>query len=269
MGRGLDESGLSVRNDVTFPTQSSHPLRENGMPQETRNRKFSRAALGAVFGIVLVIAGGTGVFAGDDDEDGDLPDTKFLKGLLRGFGLRNGQEAGIEYKERPPLVVPQSRDLPPPVAAGSLAAGNPEWPVDPDVKRRAAERKARAERKPIDVYKAGDALKPSELAAGRTDKPPMKTSTDGSPEMTPSQLGYKGGLWSSIVGFGKTFTGEKDIETATFDHEPRRTTLTDPPSGYRTPSPAQPYGINAKAEAEKAKAQQRGPTDRQTETVDK
>jgi hypothetical protein len=237
------------------------------MPQANRNRKFSRATLCAVFGIVLVIAGGTGVFAGDNDEDEDLPDTKFIKGLLRGFGLRNGQEAGIEYKERPPLVVPPSRDLPPPVAAGSLAASNPAWPVDPDVKRRAAERKARAERKSYDFDKAGDALKPSELAAGRTDKPATKTSTDGSPEMTPSQLGYTGGLWSSILGLGKTFTGEKDIETATFAHEPHRNSLTDPPTGYRTPSPAQPYGINAKAEAEKAKAERRGPTDRQTETV--
>ena len=100
------------------------------MPQENRNRLFSRAALCAVFGIVLVIAGGTGVFAGDDDEDNDAPDTKFFKGLLRGFGLRNGEEAGIEYKERPPLVVPPSRDLPPPVAAGSLTANNPAWRYD-------------------------------------------------------------------------------------------------------------------------------------------
>ena len=239
------------------------------MPQEDRNRLFSRAALCAVFGIVLVIAGGNGVFAGDDDEDNDAPDTKFLKGLLRGFGLRNGQEAGIEYKERPPLVVPPGRDLPPPVAAGSLTANNPAWPVDRDEKRRASERKAKAERKSFDIDKAGDPLKPSELAAGKTDKPGVKTSTDGSPEMTPSQLGYTGGLWSGILGLGKTFSGAKDIETATFVHEPHRNALTDPPSGYRTPSAAQPYGINAKAEAEKAKAQQRGPTDRQTETVDK
>jgi len=240
------------------------------MPRENRNRKFSRAALCAAFGIVLVIAGGTAVFAGDDDDD-DLPDTKFLKGLLRGIGLRNGQEAGIEYKERPPLVVPPSRDLPPPVAAGSLTVNNPAWPADPDEKKRAAARKAKAERKPYDAYKAGDALKPSELAAGRTDKPGTKTSEgpDHSPEMTPSQLGYKGGLWNSILGLGKTFTGEKEVETATFAREPARSYLTDPPPGYRTPSANQPYGINAKAEAEKAKAQQRGAVDRQVETVDK
>src|SRR5215470_5221507 len=102
---------------------------ENGMPQESRNRKFSRAALSAAVGIVLVLAGGTAVFAGDDEDD-DLPDTKFIKSILRGIGLRNGHEAGIEYKERPPLVVPPSHDLPPPVAAGSLTVNNPAWPAD-------------------------------------------------------------------------------------------------------------------------------------------
>src|SRR5215471_1225765 len=232
------------------------------MPEDNRNRRFSRA-LCAVFGIVLVIAGSTVVFAGDNDDDGDLPDTKLIKRFLRGLGLRNGQEAGIEYKERPPLVVPPSRNLPPPTTAGSLAVNNPAWPADPDEKRRAAERKARAERKSFDPIKAGDPLKPSELAAGRTDKPAMKTGEgpDHSPEMTPSQLGYTGGLWNSILGLGKTFTGEKNVETATFTREPARDSLTDPPAGYRTPSTAQPYGINGKAELPKP-----GPADRQVDT---
>src|ERR1700732_4627829 len=110
-----------------------------GMPQKNRNHKFARAALCATFGIVLVIAGNTAVFAGDDDDD-DLPDTKFLKGMLRALGLRTGQEPGIEYKERPQLVVPPSRDLPAPATPGSLAATNPAWPADPDEKRRNAER---------------------------------------------------------------------------------------------------------------------------------
>ena len=236
------------------------------MPEDNLNRRFSRAALCVVFGIVLVIAGSTVVFAGDNDDDDDAFDTKLVKKFLRGLGLRNGQEAGIEYNERPPLVVPPNRNLPPPAAAGSLAVNNPAWPADPDEKRRAAERKAKAERKPFDPYKAGEALRPSELAAGRTDKSAMKTGEgpDHSPEMTPSQLGYTGGLWSSILGLGKTFTGEKNVETATFAHEPARNTLTDPPVGYRTPSNAQPYGINGKAELPKP-----GPLDRQSDTFGK
>src|SRR5262249_15856568 len=152
------------------------------------------------------------------------PDTKLIKKFLRGLGLRNGQEAGIEYQERPPLVVPPNRNLPPPAAAGSLAVNNPAWPVDPDEKRRAAERKARAERKAFGPIKAGDPRKPDGPAGGRTDKPATKSGEgpDHSPEMTPSQLGYTGGLWNSILGLGKTFTGEKNVETATFAHEPTR-----------------------------------------------
>jgi hypothetical protein len=229
------------------------------MPQQNRNRKFSRAALGAAFGIALVVAGSTAVLAGDD-EDTDLPDVKFFKSLLRGFGLRNGQEAGIEYKERPPLVVPPSRDLPVPAAESSLAASNPAWPVDPDEQRRKAARKAKAERRPHSMNPAdtqeGNALMPSELAAGRTDKPAMKTSQgspdEHSPEMTPSELGYTGGLWSSILGIGKAVGLADKSESATFVREPVRNTLTDPPAGYRTPSPVQPYGIDGKTANEKA-----------------
>ena len=227
------------------------------MPQKYRNRKFARTALCAAAGIFLVIAGGSAVYAADDDDE--LPDAKFVRGLLRGLGLRNGQEAGIEYKERPPLVVPPGRDLPVPATAMSPAANNPAWPADPDEKRRSDERKAKAARKPFDIYKAGDPLQPNELAAGRTDKPAVKTSEgpDHSPEMTPSQLGYVGGLWSGITGLGKSFSKEKEFESAKFVREPPRNTLTEPPVGYRTPSPAYPYGVNSKGDRPKAKAEDR------------
>jgi len=233
------------------------------MPPPTRNRKFARAALCAAFGIFLVIGGGVGMAYAVDDEDDNLPpDEKFIRGLLRGLGLRNGQEAGIEYKERPPLVVPPSRDLPRPATTGSITATNPAWPADPDEKRRIAERKARAERKPYDPFKAGERLSPSELAAGRTDKPSAPAPPGGpdySPEMTPSQLGYTGGIWS-FKNFG--FGGD-NTETGRFSREPPRSALTDPPVGYRTPSPAQPYGLNGKAE----KARTRPAADPQIDTV--
>jgi hypothetical protein len=230
----------------------------NGMPQKNRNHKFARAALCAAFGVVLVIAGGTAVLAAEDEDD-ELPDAKFVRGLLRGLGLRNGQEAGIDYKERPPLVVPPSRDLPPPATAGSLTATNPAWPADPDEKRRNAERKAKAERKPYDPIKSGESLRPNELAVGRTDKPSVKTSQgpDHSPEMTPSELGFTGSMWNGLLGLGKSFSADKDVETANFAREPPRNTLTEPPVGYRTPSPAQPYGVNGKAERPKPQADDR------------
>ena len=235
------------------------------MPQESRTcksatHKSALAVLFAAFGIALVVASSTTVFAADDDDD-ELWDTKMVRKFLRGFGLRNGQEAGIEYKERPPLVLPSGRDLPPPVAANSPKVNNPAWPTDPDEKRRADERKAKKERRPVQDLDAaaggkdGNPLSPSELAAGRTDKPGVKTGDlDKSPELTPSQLGWANSMWSSAVGLTKTFTGEKEVETRTFVREPMRNTLTDPPTGYRTPAPAQPYGINTKADRPKGTA---------------
>ena len=37
-------------------------------------------------------------------------------------------------------------------------------------------------------------------------------------------------------------------ETGTFTNEPSRNTLTEPPPGYQTPSPAQPYGVTRRVE---------------------
>ena len=59
------------------------------------------------------------------------------------------------------------------------------------------------------------------------------------------------------MGLGRTFSKDKDVEAAKFVREPPRGTLTEPPVGYRTPSPAYPYGINGKAERPKAEASDR------------
>ena len=50
--------------------------------------------------------------AGDDDQQVPL-DTKILRGILEGLGLRRDGDA-INYQERAPLVIPPSHDLPPP-----------------------------------------------------------------------------------------------------------------------------------------------------------
>jgi hypothetical protein len=48
--------------------------------------------------------------------------------LMRSLGMSGGPESEINYTERSPLVVPPSRDLPPPAASAALA---PDWPRDP------------------------------------------------------------------------------------------------------------------------------------------
>jgi hypothetical protein len=197
------------------------------MSQNSRNLTFSRATLCAVSGIALLVAGSAAVRA-EDDTGGDRPYTKFFNKMLGNIGLRE-QEAGIEYKERPPLVVPPSRDLPQPAAAGSPAAKNAAWPADADGKKRAADRG-----------------KPKKDRSVLTDKP------DDSATPT-SQSDGSGGVWNSVTSFGKTITGN-NRESATFVHEPSRNALTDPPAGYRTPAPSQPYGINGLADKAKSKS---------------
>ena len=207
------------------------------MPQKSRNHEFSRATLCAAFGIALVVAGSTAVRAGDDGGD-DGPYKKFFNKMLNNVGL-GAPEAAIEYKERPPLVVPPTRDLPPPGAVSSPSVRNPDWPSDPEAKKRSANRDRKAERSVLAGDRAGGGT------AGPTSQPD----------------GTQSGVWNKLTGWTKSFTHSK--ESATFLHEPSRNALTDPPAGYRTPSPAQPYGISGTADSAKAKSKE----DRQAETV--
>jgi len=64
--------------------------------------------------------------------------------------------------------------------------------------------------------------------------------------MRPSELGSKS-FFSDIFS---TFSDKG--ETGTFNGEPARESLTAPPAGYQTPSPAQPYGLAPKKAKAKA-----------------
>jgi hypothetical protein len=240
------------------------------MPQTIGNCQVARAAICAAFGIFLVMAGGVATAYAEDDDA--LPDEKFMRSFLRGLGLRNGEEAGIEYKERSPLVLPPTRDLPVPAAvAPPPAKVNPAWPTDPD---KVAEKQTKKPKKPIvwltDVQQ--DRLTAEEWNAGRTPQAAPPGSPQGTPpapaepntrpgasqagngnaEMTPKELGYNNTIWDNIFGFTNIFKSDKP-ESKPFVREPSRAALTDPPAGYRTPSPSQPYGLNSKETGVEAK----------------
>ena len=84
------------------------------MPRDVWHRKLTSAVVGTMLGVLLVLAGSAGAaFAADDDNEGWY-DQRIIRSFLRGLGLQNGREGTIEYKERPPLVVPPNRNLPPP-----------------------------------------------------------------------------------------------------------------------------------------------------------
>lgn len=60
-------------------------------------------------------------------------EANILKGIFGAIGITGPERPAIEYRERAPLVVPPTRELPPPVAPDALAA-NPQWPEDPTLR---------------------------------------------------------------------------------------------------------------------------------------
>jgi hypothetical protein len=221
------------------------------MPRDVRHHKLTSAILGTTLGMLLIIAGSAGTALAADDDGEGFYDQRLLRSFLRGLGLSNGREGTIQYKERPPLVVPPTRDLPRPETTGSIAQRDPAWPSDPDEAKRRAAKKAKAERKPMgDPDTFGDGVTPRDLAVGKASGPANETGLkpgqtyETSTQLRPDELGYHGGMWSGLVGLGSTFSTNKPAEGAKFLREPRRASLTEPPSGYRTPSPDQPYGLN-------------------------
>jgi len=209
-----------------------------GMPQDRlaggvivgrniRRMKFLRVALcGAVAAFALC-----GAFSAARAGDDDVSNQSFTEKFFDTLGLHDpfAPQYGINYSERSPLVVPPTRDLPPPITSNGPPA--PGWPVDPEVKARAGAKKDdRVSPHPDYVIDSSRPLRPNELNATTVNAP--GTSSQSSP----SELGAKKpGIFS--------FDWLKQEDYGTFTGEPPRVSLTDPPPGYQTPSPDQPYGI--------------------------
>jgi hypothetical protein len=200
------------------------------------------AAFGLTLGAVAVLHPGTARAA--DDE---VPiDQKFMRNIMEGLGLKRDGEPTISYQERAPLVLPSSRELPPPERTDAFTANNPAWPKDPDVARRKAEAAQERDRNISDEReREQNPLRPDQHTPSGSPKKKQARKDDGyeapasgfGNQLLPSQLGA-----SSSTVWGAMFGGKKE-ETAKFTAEPPRASLTDPPPGYQTPSPDQPYGL--------------------------
>ena len=137
--------------------------------RERQPGRLRRSAAAAAVTLAIAIAWSAGCARAADDDDEDVPlDTKLLRQFMKDLGLRRDGQEGIDYRERAPLVVPPTRDLPPPRSEDEVAAKTPAWPKDPDARRRkeatAAER-ARLKGN-FSVEEDMRALRPDEL-----DKP--------------------------------------------------------------------------------------------------
>jgi hypothetical protein len=168
-----------------------------------------------------------------------------LQKLLGAAGVLDLPKDPIDYQERSPLVVPPSAVLPPPSNVGDVAKLNPEWPADPDWRRArdgVAQSKITPEERRGNFYPWGGNVKVEDMSRVNPAKPDKKKSNDpsgdyatageeakaGAERYSPSQLGFRG--W-----------GKKD--SVSFTGEPERSLLTEPPAGYRVPSPNAPYGV--------------------------
>ena len=189
-----------------------------------RAKIFNIALSGAVVALVACAC-----FGGARRRRRRVFQESFTDKILNTLGLHDpfAPQYGINYSERSPLVVPPTRDLPPPQSSNGPPA--PNWPVDPEIRARAAAKSDDSVRPAPDyVTDSSRPLRPDELNAVN----PPGTNDQSSP----SELGAKKpGIFS--------FDWLKQEDYGTFTGEPPRVSLTDPPPGYQTPSPDQPYGI--------------------------
>ena len=112
-----------------------------GMPQDRLlSRRLGRAAL---FGAVAVAMIYTAPEARADDDGPSV-----FGSIMHSLGFRRSGETydGIDYNERSPLVVPPTRDLPPPVSSNAPPA--PNWPKDAKMSKAAEKERPKKDEAP-------------------------------------------------------------------------------------------------------------------------
>ena len=212
----------------------------------------------------LVVTAGT-ARAGDDDRTFTEKVTDGFYGVIRGTNMDNH---GIDYRERSPLVVPPSLDLPPPASAAADAPVA-NWPKDPDERQRkaviAAKKKAAPPPGRVLVGTAGavqaqpiNIAPPVDPQSGQppipgTTRPAYASDRNGT-ALTDPIYDKPGDLFTGgaadladSIGIGNLFGSSSkkavQVEPGT---EPARQALTQPPVGYQTPSPNYAYGEEKK-----------------------
>jgi hypothetical protein len=217
----------------------------------------------AVLSLSLGLVVTTTARAGDDDRTFSEKIMDGFYGTIRGTNMDN---RGIDYRERSPLVVPPTLDLPPPASADAQVAN---WPKDPDERQRkaviAAKKKAAPPPTRVLVTTAGalqaqpiNIAPPVDPQAGTPPVPgttrPAYASDRNGTALTDPVYDKPGDLFTGgaadladSIGIGNWFGGGSSkpvqVEPGT---EPARQALTQPPVGYQTVSPNYAYGEEKK-----------------------
>jgi hypothetical protein len=225
-------------------------------------------SIGRAFGLaVLSLSLGLAVTAGTaraEDNDGRTMSEKIsdgFYGMIRGTNMDN---RGIDYRERSPLVVPPTLDLPPPSASSGDAQQIANWPKDPDERTRKAVIAAKKKNAPpvSRVQAAANGGQPQainiappveEAAAPGTTRPAYASDRNGT-ALTDPVYDKPGDLFTGgasdladKLGVGDLFGGSKKSAMYEPGTEPAREALTQPPIGYQTPSAGYAYGETKKS----------------------
>ena len=212
----------------------------------------------------LLVAAGS---ARAEDNDGRTMSEKISEGfygMIRGTNMDN---RGIDYRERSPLVVPPTLDLPPPSASSGDAQQIANWPKDPDERQRkaviAAKKKSAPPAARVQVTAAGTApqaqainiappVTPQDAPAPGTTRPAYASDRNGT-ALTDPIYDKPGDLFTGgaadladSIGIGNLFGGSVKSAPIEPGTEPARQALTQPPVGYQTPSPNYAYGEQKK-----------------------
>ena len=144
-----------------------------------------------------------------------------MKSLLGAMGIIPRERPPIEYRERPPLVVPPKAELRAPIEPGSAESRAANWPKDPDVAAR--RREAAEARRPATE---NTRLSPEEIQAGRRAGSMPVTAPAGHVSertvLTPDEL--------------RAADPRNARRPVLAGAEPERQSLTEPPAGYRKPA---------------------------------
>ncbi len=153
-----------------------------------------------------------------------------MRDTLSTLGLVEKEQAPIDYRERPPLVMPPKVDgkaLPAPRAK----VANPSWPKEPEVvarERELAERRTPRGNQVQGRYSDNNAtLTPDEIRGGRRADAQIPRSNEYKPGDS-----NRDSFWVNPFDLMKNATDERSEPS---EVEPARDTLTEPPTGYRKP----------------------------------
>lgn len=155
--------------------------------------------------------------------------------VLGSVGLiRSDPAPDIEYRERPPLVLPKDAALPKPVVGGIKHTA--AWPQDPDVlrHRKEAEEAHAPHTLNPELGDKAQLLSHDDMMKGRADSEPVRPNNCGNDGQGHNCMVLSPDVLAAESEHYRAANPEKS-DTLVAGQEPERVFLTQPPKGYMKP----------------------------------